>query len=404
MIKYVTPQNWLNYDIRSLIQSLTEAKAAVLSLVNIPYQRSWVEALQAVQLKSEVAGTSKIEGADFTDRELNLALGETPEQLVTRSQKQAHAAMKAYKWIAALPKDRPVTCDLIREVHAMIIGDADSDHCEPGVVRKAGINVTFGLPPHRGCEGGKDCEGAFEKLGLALQREFQEHDQLIQALALHFHFAVMHPFLDGNGRTARAVEALMLQRSGLTDHLFIAMSNYYYDEKTNYLSALSAVKPPDYDLTPFLAFGLKGIKIQCQRLFEEIRANVTISIFKNTVYDLFGRLQSKRKTVIAGRHIALLNFMLKRGEMPLIEIFSLTDHLYAGLKAASKARLRDVIYLLNLDAVKITTKELGKKAGEKTNFISVNLDWPKQITENGFMEKSRKLPKAKSYPILFEAK
>ena len=327
MIKHVTPRNWLNYDIRPLIQPLTEAKAAVLSLINIPYQRSWVEALQAIQLKYEVAGTSKIEGADFTERELNLALAETPGQLVTRSQKQAHASMKAYKWIAGLPKDRPVNCDLIREIHAIIIGDADSDHCDPGVVRKAGINVTFGMPPHRGSEGGKVCEDAFEKLGHALQREFNEHDLLIQALALHFHFAAMHPFLDGNGRTARAVEALMLQRSGLTDHLFIAMSNYYYDEKTGYLSALSAVKPPDYDLTPFLAFGLKGIKIQCERLFKEIRWHVTKSIFINTMHDLFGRLQTKRKSVIAKRHIQILNLLLQRDEVPLPDVFTMTEHI-----------------------------------------------------------------------------
>jgi Fic family protein len=398
MIKYITPYNWLNYDIRPLIQPLTEAKASVLSLVNIPYQRSWVEALQAVQLKSEVSGTSRIEGADFTERELNLALAETPEQLVTRSQKQAHAAMKAYKWIAALPKDRPVTCDLIREVHAIIIGDADADHCEPGVIRKEGINVTFGLPPHRGCEGGKICENAFEKLGLALQREFKEHDQLIQALALHFHFAAMHPFLDGNGRTARAVEALMLQRSGLTDHLFIAMSNYYYDEKTGYLSALSAVKPPDYDLTPFLAFGLKGIKIQCERLFEEIRWNVTKSIFINTMHELFGRLQTQRKAVIAKRHIQILNLLLQKKEMSVSEVFTVTDHIYKGLKAGGKARVRDLIHLLDVGAIKMRHETLSEK--DSKSFLYVNLDWPKEITHSGFMERVKKLPRAKAYSFL----
>jgi Fic family protein len=41
----------------------------------------------------------------------------------------------------------------------------------------------------------------------------------------------MHPFLDGNGRTARALEALMLQRTGLRDTLLIAMSNYSYEQK-----------------------------------------------------------------------------------------------------------------------------------------------------------------------------
>ncbi len=398
MIKHVTPRNWLNYDIRPLIQPLTEAKAAVLSLINIPYQRSWVEALQAIQLKYEVAGTSKIEGADFTERELNLALAETPGQLVTRSQKQAHASMKAYKWIAGLPKDRPVNCDLIREIHAIIIGDADSDHCDPGVVRKAGINVTFGMPPHRGSEGGKVCEDAFEKLGHALQREFNEHDLLIQALALHFHFAAMHPFLDGNGRTARAVEALMLQRSGLTDHLFIAMSNYYYDEKTGYLSALSAVKPPDYDLTPFLAFGLKGIKIQCERLFKEIRWHVTKSIFINTMHDLFGRLQTKRKSVIAKRHIQILNLLLQRDEVPLPDVFTMTEHIYKDLKAGGKARVRDLIHLLNVGAVTMRSEKISEK--EFKNFMAVNLDWPKEITQSGFMERAKKMPRAKEYAFL----
>jgi Fic family protein len=400
MIKYSTPSNWLNYDIRALIQPLIEAKAAVMSLINIPYQRSWVEALQAMQLKREIAGTSRIEGADFTDRELEAAIKLSTEQLVTRSQKQAHAAMKAYKWIAALPKDRPVNCGLIKEIHAIIIGDADADNCPPGVIRKKGDNVTFGLPPHRGCEGGQECEDAFEALGHVVQTVFKEHDLLIQALVLHFHFAVMHPFLDGNGRTARAVEALMLQRSGLTDHLFIAMSNYYYDEKTGYLSALSSVRPPDYDLTPFLAFGLKGVKIQCERLFQEIRWHVTKSIFVNTMHDLIGRLQSPRKTVIAKRHIQILSFLLEKDEVPLIELFNSIDYIYKPLKAGSKAKLRDMIYLLELGAVNMRSENTD--SGPR-NMMSANLDWPKEITQTGFMEKAKQMPKTKAYSFLLTA-
>lgn len=393
MVKYTRPRHWLNYDVTPLIGPLTDAKAAVLSLVNIPYQRSWVEALQAIQLKREIAGTSRIEGADFTDRELDLALKETPEQLFTRSQKQAHAAMKAYKWIAKLPKDRPVNFDLIREIHSIIIGDADSDHCPPGVTRRNGENVTFGIPLHRGCEGGKECEDAFQKLGEAVQREFHDHDLLIQALALHFHFAAMHPFLDGNGRTARAVEALMLQRAGLTDHLFIAMSNYYYDEKTAYLSALSAVKPPEYDMTPFLAFGLRGIKIQCERLFYEIRTNVSKSIYRNTIMELFGRLQTKRKAVIAKRHMAILNMLLEKGELSVREATKRISWMYQPLKAGEKAKVRDLMHLLLLEAIKMR-KDNG------TAYLYINLDWPTQITETGFMEKAKKLPKATSYPFL----
>ena len=76
MIKYELPPSWLYYDAPAVFATLVEARASVLSLTGVPYQRSWVEELQAIQLKREVAGTSRIEGADFTERELEVALQE----------------------------------------------------------------------------------------------------------------------------------------------------------------------------------------------------------------------------------------------------------------------------------------------------------------------------------------
>ena len=306
MIAYEKPRGWINYDFSKIVISLTNAKAAVLSLTTIPYQKNWADELQVVQLKREVAGTSRIEGADFTEKELEAAMKESAEQLHTRSQRQAAAAVKTYRWIASLPPDRPVNEELICEIHRMLVADADDDHCPPGKIRKRDENVTFGAPRHRGVEGGEKCQEAFSELCLAVQREFSEHDPLIQALALHYHFAAMHPFLDGNGRTARALEALMLQRTGLKDSLFIAMSNYYYEEKTAYLNTLAEVRADGHDLTPFLVFGLKGIEHQCKRLFAEIRKNVAKALYRNLMYDLFNRLRTPRKRVMKRRRHSLV--------------------------------------------------------------------------------------------------
>lgn len=121
----------------------------------------------------------------------------------------------------------------------------------------------------------------------------------------------MHPFLDGNGRTARAMEAFFLQRCGLRDTLFIAMSNYY-EEKNSYLQALADVRANGHDLTPFLSFGLKGIELQCRRLFDEIRVNVSRALYRNLMFDLFNRLKSARKRVIAERQIKILTLLLDR--------------------------------------------------------------------------------------------
>src|SRR5947207_7045715 len=107
-VQYVLPRNWIRYDPVAVIGELVDAKAAVLSLTSIPYQRSWADRLQELELKREVAGTSRIEGADFTDRELDEAISDKPaHDLLTRSQRQARAAVTAYRWLERLPLDRP---------------------------------------------------------------------------------------------------------------------------------------------------------------------------------------------------------------------------------------------------------------------------------------------------------
>ena len=394
-VKYEVPTAWIRYDARSLVGALTEAKAAVMSLTAMPFQKEWVDALQEVQLKHEIAGTSRIEGADFTDRELEDALKETPEQLLTRSQRQAHAAVKTYRWIAGLPDDQPITGDLICAAHRMIVTGAEDDHCPAGVLRGRDQNVVFGTPLHRGANGGKECEEAFAQLSNSLQSSFREHDLLIQALALHYHFAAMHPFLDGNGRTARAVEALMLQRAGLRDALFIAMSNYYYDEKPMYLATLTEVRAHGHDLTPFLVFGLKGIAQQCQRLFLSIRENVSKALYRNLMYDLFGRLQSPKKRVIADRQIEILKLLLNSNDgIELTKLTQVTDGYYAKLKTPYKALIRDLNSLIHLGAI-------GAKKLEGARFrLQVKLEWPMQMTETAFFRRVKEFPKAKTHAFL----
>jgi len=394
ILRYAIPTEWVTYNRLAIVEELTLARAAILALTQMPYQRSWAEQLQSIQLKREVAGTSRIEGAEFTDKELDAAMRETPEQLETRSQKQAAAAVATYRWVAKLEGDRPVDEALIREVHRRLVTGCDDDHCAPGRLRQRDENVTFGAPRHRGAEGGTECAKAFQLFADAVRTTFRNHDPLVQALALHYHFAAMHPFFDGNGRTARALEALMLQRTGLRDTLFIAMSNYYYENKTAYLNALNDTWAQGHDLTPFLKFALKGIENQCRRLLAEIRQHVTKALFRNTVTDLFGRLVSPRKRVISSRHVQLLNLLLDMEEMTLAELSAKTRHFYE-VKNPYKALVRDLNYLIRLQAVRV--KPLAE---EKGFLLSINLEWPTQITETEFFRRVKEMPKGKVYGFL----
>jgi Fic family protein len=204
----------------------------------------------------------------------------------------------------------------------------------------------------------------------------------------------MHPFLDGNGRTARALEALMRQRVGLRDTLFIAMSNYYYEEKAAYLRALAQTRAAHHDLTPFLVFALRGIETQCRRLLTEIREQVTKALFRNTMTDLFGRLKSPRKRVMTARHIQMLGLFLDEGTLTLSATRQKTEHFYR-VKNPFKALVRDLNYLIGLGALASAPVKDSKEFE-----ISIVLEWPTRITETEFFKRASEMPKWKVHGFL----
>ena len=395
-IQYELPNHWLKYDRAGIHEELLNAKAFILALQAIPFQRRWVKSIQEIQLKMEVGGSSKIEGADFAGNELEAAIkAETPEQLLTRSQKQASAAARTYKWIAELPDDQPITVELVSQIQKSIVTDCDDDHCEPGVVRHGDDQVTFGVPKHRGVRAGEECRTALERLTTEVQSTFKGHDPLIQALALHYHFAAMHPFTDGNGRTARVLEALALQRAGLKDSLFIAMSNYYYDEKAAYLASLAAVRAGEHDLTPFLKFGLKGISLQTQRLTNLVRNAVSKELFRGLMGDLFSRLESTRKRVIVKRQLMVLNRLLDReGAVDFTQLAEEVTPYYASRKNAMFAIVRDVNRLGALGAITVRREDRPEK--RTVYWIAADLNWPSRITDTEFFAALEKLPRSKT--------
>lgn len=396
-IRYSIPDRWIRYDPMAVVGELTEAKASILSLANIPFQRSWAEDLQEMELKREVAGTSRIEGADFTEREFEEAVAaDAPDEHFSRSQRQARAAINTYRWIEGLTHERPIDESLIKEIHRRIVTGCDDDHCPPGQLRGDGQNVSFGRPRHRGVEGGPECSRAVRLLIGALNQEFRGHDPLVQALALHYHIGAMHPFHDGNGRTARALEAFVLRRAHLKDTLFIAMSNYYYDEKDTYLACLSEVRKQNYDLTSFIRFGLKGISMQCQRLLREIRIHVQRSLFRDIMGQMYGRLLSTRKRALAQRQYEILNKLLDMtNEIEHRDLFDLLGKHYGTLKTPLRAYVRDLNNLSALGAIVVRGTE--DQRPERARFlISARLEWATEITETEFYRRINRLPEAKT--------
>ena len=194
--RYSLPSQWVRYDIAAVVGPLIEAKTAAQVLSRLPYLPQWIAEAHKEQLRLEAVGTTRIEGAQFTPREEEeaLSVGEDARAALTHSQRQLRAASDTYAWMREQSAHRPVTADLILDIHRRIVTGCDDDHCEPGALRRSDNNVTFGNPQCRGAEGGAPVSAAFEQLCGAIADEFQGHDRIVQAVAAHYHLGAMHPF------------------------------------------------------------------------------------------------------------------------------------------------------------------------------------------------------------------
>jgi hypothetical protein len=168
------------------------------------------------------------------------------------------------------------------------------------------------------------------------------------------------------------------------------MSNYYHEEKPGYLRALSESAASGHDLTPFLVFGLTGIAAQCRRLSDQINLHVRKMMFRDVMYQMFNRLQSTRKRVIAKRQVGILNALLDRGPLTRVELYALVKDNYA-IRNPEMAFARDVVDLVGLEC--LTTTNAGDSRGAQW---SVRMEWPTEITETEFFKRLKTMPKVKS--------
>lgn len=71
--------------------------------------------------------------------------------------------------------------------------------------------------------------------------EATDIDPLIRMAVAHYQFEAIHPFLDGNGRTGRILNLLLLVEQGLLDHPVLFLSRYILRNRAEYYRLLLAI-------------------------------------------------------------------------------------------------------------------------------------------------------------------
>jgi Fic family protein len=98
-----------------------------------------------------------------------------------------------------------------------------------------------------------------------------EIDPLIRMAVAHYQFEAIHPFTDGNGRTGRILNLLMLVEQGLLDLPVLYLSRYILREKTTYYQGLSQVTT-DGAWQDWVAFMLAAVTDTSTWTTQKVRA------------------------------------------------------------------------------------------------------------------------------------
>jgi Fic family protein len=92
---------------------------------------------------------------------------------------------------------------------------------------------------------------------------------LVSGIA-HYEFVRIHPFVDGNGRTARALATLILYLRGFDTKRFFALDDYYNEARSRYYAALQTVNPKTINITQWLEYFTEGVAVSMGRVKQAI--------------------------------------------------------------------------------------------------------------------------------------
>ena len=94
---------------------------------------------------------------------------------------------------------------------------------------------------------------------------------IIRGIIVHFMLAFMHPFVDGNGRTARALFYWYMLKEGYKLTEYMSISRVIAKSKANYEKSFRYVENDGNDMGYFVAYNLKALKTSFQQLREYIQ-------------------------------------------------------------------------------------------------------------------------------------
>lgn len=251
-------------------------------------------------LLDEAVASSQVEGASTTT-EVAKEMLKTGRDPRNESEQMIFNNLKAIEYISEYVK-ADIDFKLIINLHKILRVNTDAEKYS-GDFRKGKVFVTdhvdgeiAHIPPE------------WSQVGLLMGElcDFINDDErfihpIIKASIIHFMVGFIHPFKDGNRRTARALFYWYLLKKGYSLFNNISISRVILESRTQYDKAFLKTEYDDYDLNYFITYSLKNIRIAFEKLIRYRDKKLEERKKANLIsYELLSKGLNKRQADLIG--------------------------------------------------------------------------------------------------------
>ena len=260
------PQYKLTDKIVGMLTAIAEAKAAIDRAKLLPKQELRLRRQALIRMTHS---STRIEGNQLNLYQVEAVYAHKNIDAPNRDIYEVQNYLKALRYIAKVVQEKlSITEKIILRIHKLVT-DKTLPNEQCGKYRKGPVYVVrhrLNMPDEKVYTGPEAKKVKKLMAGLVSwirESEKQDVHPVIVAGVVHQEIAAIHPFADGNGRTARALATLVLYQRGFDFRRLFALEDYYNKDRPAYYKAINLgehYEQRKIDITPWLEYFAKGFK------------------------------------------------------------------------------------------------------------------------------------------------
>ncbi|MCC6156670.1 MAG: Fic family protein [Deltaproteobacteria bacterium] len=377
MREYERTHPWLKFAV-SLAEAppafwfaLGECQSKCEHIAGVPLRPATRRRLHQIYLAKGSLASAAIEGNTLTEEEVLGSLeGRSPQNVPTYMEREVRNIIDAANEMIRRLETREkldVTPQRICELNRLVLSELDpGEGIRGGELRTWPVHIggVYRGAPHADCEFlvRRMCEFLNDERTFDPTPGMEIAFAILKAVISHVYLVWIHPFGDGNGRTARLLELQILVGSGVPAPAAHLLSNHYNQTRPEYYRQLDRASKNGGDLMPFIEYSVEGMRRGLRAQLAEIREQQWDVAWRSFVHEEFRDRNSKSD---ARRRRLVLDLSGQDRVVPTSEVPLISARVAAEYaKTSGKTLSRDLNALEKMGLIEKT--RLGVRARKET--------------------------------------